>query len=210
MGFQRFRRIRLPLLVLAALLAGCATPKPALEQANHTARLMSLMEIQLGEFRRVHAAAESARLGSIREQQSVVTALETAAALDAQARTSAGDKVQEPLRQKILGDADGVAAIRARALQSEADADKRLDALLAPLPSTRADVTSAQAKVALMGTELPPAERFKELLDFARAIADNVKDNKKKIEEAQAKAGAADGSTKAAAADDAKSVGKVQ
>lgn len=208
MRAQSFRPTGLALLALAALLtlAGCATPKAALDQANHTAGLMSLMEVQLGEFRRVQAAAENARLASIREQRSVITALETAAALDAQARKSAGDKVQEPLRQKILADADGVAAIRARAIQSEVDAGKRLDALLAPLPSTRAGTMSAQVKVAEMGTELPREERFKELLDFGRTIADNVKDNKKKIEEAQAKAGAADAATKAAAANDAKSV----
>lgn len=209
---QHCRRIRLASLALAALLslAGCATPKPALEQANHTARLMSLMEIQLGEFRRVQAAAENSRIESIREQQAVVTKLDAAASLDAQARKSAGDKVQEGLRQRVLADADNVAAIRARAAQSQAEAGKKLDALLAPLPSTKADVAAAQAKVAQMGTELTSEERVKGLLEFAKAIADNVKENKKKIEEAQDKARAADAMTKAAAEADANSVASVR
>ena len=55
------------LLALASAgLSSCATSPVALEQANHTVGLMSLLDKQLSDFRRVQAAAEAARLDSRR------------------------------------------------------------------------------------------------------------------------------------------------
>lgn len=204
--FARTRRRALVALTALLALAGCSTPQAALDQANHTVKLMSLLELQLAEFRRVHAAAEEARLASLETQKAVSVAVEVSAALDLQAKKSAGDTVQEPLRQKILADADALATLQAGLVSAKRDYDKKLAALLAPLPSTTVELTAAQAQAAKMGVNLSRDARTQELLGFAKDIVDSIKANQEKIKEARAQAAKTDTEVTAAVLIDVKSV----
>lgn len=189
------------LLMLAALcLVGCTTSPVALEQANHTVRLMSLMDEQLSEFRRLQGAAEQARVQSLVRQKSKVQLVEETASLDMNAAKSAGDTTKEPFAKKMLADADALAEVKTRSVAQQAAYATKLGALLTPLPSTTASVAQAQAKAALMGRELDPEVRFKEIQTFVTELAENVKANRKKIDEAKA---AADNADKASTATEA-------
>ena len=186
------RRACLLLAVALMGLAGCTTNPVALEQANHTVRLMSLMDEQLAEFRRLQGAAEQARVQSLIRQKSKVRLVEETASLDMQAASSAGDTTIEPFAKKMLTNADTLANVKARSTAQQAAYAAKLDALLTPLPSTTASVALAQAKAALMGRELDSATRFKEIQAFVTELAENVKANRKKIDEAKAAAAEAD------------------
>jgi hypothetical protein len=170
----------------SALLAACSTPQVALDQANHSAKLVSLLEMQLAEFRRVQSASEQARLDSLRRQRAALIAIDSAAQLDISASKSAGDTIREALASKMLSDADGVSAVHARAASAKETYDERLSALLSPLPATTAAMTEVQAKMAAMGTEIPREKRYAEFLTFAKDIRDNIEANKKKIKDAEA------------------------
>ena len=187
-------------LPLAVLTAACSTPQPALDQANHSMKLVSLLETQLSEFRRLQAAAEQARLDSLRQQRAALTFIDSAAQLDIAASKSAGDTVREALATKMLSDADGVTTIRARALTATSAYDAKVKTLLSPLLSTIAATTDVQAKMAAMGTELSTDTRFAELNDFAKDIRDNIEANKKKIKDAEDKAAATEAAVKKEAA----------
>jgi membrane protein involved in colicin uptake len=192
------------LLLLSVLsLAGCTTSPVALEQANHTVRLMSLMDEQLSEFRRLQGAAEQARLQSLVRQKNKVQLVEETASLDTQAAKSAGDTTREPFAKKMLADADGLAEVKARSVGQQAAYATKLGALLTPLPSTTASVAQAQTKAALMGRELDSAVRFNEIQLFVTELAESVKANSKKIDEAKAAAAKADNADKATTAADA-------
>lgn len=192
------------LLMPAVLfLAGCTTSSVALEQANHTVRLMSLMDEQLTEFRRLQGAAEQARVQSLVRQKSKVQLVEETASLDMNAAKSAGDTTREPFARKMLADADALAEVKTRSVAQQAAYATRLGGLLMPLPSTTASVAQAQTKAALMGRELDPEVRFKEIQTFVSELAENVKANKKKIEEAKAAADKADNVDKTSTATEA-------
>ena len=84
------------------VVAGCSTPKPALEQANHTAKLMSQLDLQLDQFRSVTGAAEQARLNSMLEQRKYLDEAAMRVRLTSIIKQSAGDSEEEPLKKKLL------------------------------------------------------------------------------------------------------------
>ncbi len=178
-------------LLLALALTGltsCSTAPVALEQANHTVGLMSLLDNQLTEFRRVQAAAQEARLDSLRRQKATLVRVDETATLNAQASKSAGDTMREQFAKKLLDDADGLAAVKSRSqAKATADADK-LNSLLTPQPSTTASIAGAQTKAALLGRELDSKVRFEELQSFLNEVAESVKKNRKRIADAEADA----------------------
>jgi len=196
------------LLTLAVIvLTGCSTSPAALEQANHTVRLMSLMDEQLSEFRRLQGAAELARVQSLIRQKSKVQLVDETASLDILSAKSAGDTTREPFAREMLADADGLAAVKAGSVAQRAAYATELGALLTPLPSTTAGVAQAQTKAALMGRELDSELRFKEIQAFVTELTQNVKANSKKIDEAKAAAAKADNVDAAATAAEAAASG---
>ncbi len=198
---------RFPAAGLAALgllvVAGCSTPKAALEQANHTTKLMSQLDLQLDQFRFVIGAAEQARLGSMLEQRTYLDEAAMRDRLTAIIKQSAGDTEEEPLKKKLLAAADFMGAMEPSLAQSQKDDKARLDGLLTPLPSTSADMTAAQAAAAKMGTELPRSVRFDELKSSIQDIRDAVKADVKTVEDAKQAAAKTDQSVAAAAKADA-------
>jgi len=64
-------------------------------------------------------------------------------------------------------------------------------------------LTEAQAKAAVLGTELDAETRRKELTDFIEAVGKSLKDNKDKIKQAQEDAAKVKSDIDSAAAKDA-------
>jgi hypothetical protein len=185
------------------VVAGCSTPKPALEQANHTAKLMSQLDLQLDQFRSVMGAAEQARLSSMLEQRKYLDEAAMRDRLTSVIKQSAGDTEEEPLKKKLLAAADFIGAMEPSLVQSQKDNKARLDGLLTPLPSTSADMTAAQAAATKMGTELSRTARFDELKSSFEDIRDAVKEDVKTVGDARQAAAKTDKSVSVAAKTDA-------
>ncbi|HEY6509894.1 MAG TPA: hypothetical protein VIY56_17850 [Vicinamibacterales bacterium] len=192
-----------PTLVLLVLFApfwvGCSTAPVALEQANHTVQLMSLLEEQLAEFRRLRGAAEQARVRSLADQKSSLQRVGESATLDVQAARSAGNTTWEPFTNKLLADANGLAEFKAGSLATQTAYATRLAELLTPLPSTTASIAQAQTKAALLGRELDAGTRFAELQAALSEVAENIKANRQKIADAEAAAAKTDNASAASA-----------
>lgn len=178
------------LVAVPAVLAlgACATPQAALDQANHTSALMAGMEKELDTFRRVNTAADQAMQESLHAQRRKLADDRFQYAVEARARTSAGDTAAQVLIDRMIADAVALATDEAAAAQMVATNDETVAKLLTPLPSTNTAITKAQARMALMGAELSRSTRVDELRAFVQEVRSNVAENRKKIDQAQAAA----------------------
>ena len=175
-------------LAAVLTLAGCATPQVALDQARHGTSLITQLETSLAEFRRVEQNAEEARRQSLADQLLALEEVKGTAARDVRARLSAGDTATGAMVDRLIADADGLAADAAAARAAQQANQAVLATLITPLPSTLATTTAAQKKLAEMGTELSRETQGKEFLAWTRTIKAAVDANKKKIAEAEAAA----------------------
>lgn len=182
--------LRGPLCAVALTLLGACATQPAVDQANNTVKLMSLVDTQVRQFRQVEQAAEQALSDSLQAQQKFSSRLQVPAALDASAANSAGDTVRGPMQAQMLADADGVASAISAFGAAKAAQDQKFASLLAPLPNPSDSITDAQAKVAAMSAKLSLQTRLEELVSMAEGIKKDVDDNKKKIKDAQTAAAA--------------------
>jgi len=182
----------LAFLLAAALvstgLSSCSTSPVALEQANDTVGLMSELDKQLAEFRRVQSSAERARLESLSRQRATLTRVGESETLNAQASKSAGDSKTEPFAKKLLADADGLVEVKARSQSAKLAYASKLETLLTPIPPTSESIAQAQTKAALLGRELDSKTRFDELQAFLTEVAESVKADRKKVAAAEADA----------------------
>jgi hypothetical protein len=165
---------------------GCSTPQPALDQANHGVALVSQMELELKEFRKSEEQSERFLLGSIVRQQKAAIALTQDLRTDDLAREAIGTTRANQIITKMTAFVQGLADNDRQAIAEQKAVDDAMAKLLAPLPSTAAAITETQAKFAVMGKELSWSDRQAELKALAKEVQKNVKDNKKKIEEAKA------------------------
>jgi len=178
-------------LSVPMLLCACATAPEAMQQANHTVKVMALMEQEEAAFRSVMQQAETARKDSMTRQKASLERFKASAALDEQARISAGDTRGAALRDQLIANANEVARVKAQAQTVPADYSKQLDQLLKPLPSSASTLSEAQSKAAAMGQELSTSTRREELEVFLKGIRDSVKENRERIEKAKTDAAAA-------------------
>ena len=172
-------------------MTACSTPPEAMQQANHTVKLLSQMEVPLSEFRRSWSGLEQSRLSTLQAQRELLAVVNLAAERDSLARSAAGDTRIQLLSTKLLANADSIVAAQAKSETATKAYTDKLAGLLQPLPSTTASVTEAQAAVAKLGVELSLSDRGKELNDFVSDVAKGLKANKKALEEAKSKAMAA-------------------
>lgn len=173
-------------LLLAGLaLAGCATPQPALDQANHTVAMMAQLEIELKEFARVQDVAAQARLRSIARQERDIEAVASQTRVAVAVRTANGDMSAANLQAKLATVAGAVGQSDETRKAAVAAVDAELAALLKPLPSTAEKSSAAQKALAEMGSELPRGTRFSELKAFYTVVKESVDTNRKKIKDAE-------------------------
>ena len=178
-------------LTVVAALAGCSTPQAALDQANHSTKLMSLLDAQLKELRRVEKTSEESQQKSLAAQRDFLGRLLATTQLSTAASKSSGDTQLAELMKKMLADADSVAINRGLMASQNAAYVATLASLLKPLPDSASVIAQAQAKMAAMGTELDRDTRTKELVAFAKDVKKSVDENKAKISDAEKTAAAA-------------------
>jgi hypothetical protein len=169
-------------------LAACSTPQPVLNQANHTAGLISEYEGALEEFDRVQTAAANARLRSIAVQERDIAATVRNQDIAATVRAVVGDDGHTDTAAKLNTLADMIGNADAKLKTSGAATGTELATLLKPLPSTAEKAAAAQKAVAQMGAELSAAERFSEAKAFYKVVKAGADENLKKIKDAQAAA----------------------
>lgn len=192
--------------VISAGLAGCSTPEPALAHANHSTRLMSLLDVQLKEHRRLQLASQQSQREALAAQREYLDEMQGLTALSAAASKSSGDTQLADMTAKMLGGADLVANTRRVRAASATTYAASFESLLKPLADTGPTLTAAQTKMAAMGVELDRKVRVQELMAFVKDIKKSVEDNEKKIKDAEAAAAKAAATAASAAAGAAKDI----
>jgi hypothetical protein len=172
---------------LLSLLTACAsTPQPALDQANNGAALMMSLQAEVENFRTVQAAVMKERIAGIKRQQNTMATYEIDFAYDEKLLLLAGKKDVVDL-YKALRDLSDSRIKDEQALGARlAEISASLDKLLTPLPEVSKEVSEAQKAMALLGEQLSVKERITIVADAAKALDKTIKDNKQKIDDAQA------------------------
>lgn len=174
------------LVLLGALcLTACSTPKPALDQANFTASLVTDLGRELKEFDRVQAAAVAARERAMVERLTVVEETDSQARIELAAREANGDTAPQKLVEKLKGITTLVGQEDVKLKTTTARINTEMAGLVKPLPVTDEKITAAQKALVDMGSELPASTRFKEVQSFYKVVKTGVDDNKKKLKEAE-------------------------
>lgn len=179
---------RLAFLVSMLGLAGCATPRPALDAANNTAGLVAEMDKELREFRRVQAIQDRHRKEIVRELAEAVEVSErTVSENNLFGAATAAPSVQATERS-LKAVTVGLAEIDAKAQSDLAALDKRLAELTSPLPATTDKAVAVQKALTLMGSEVAAGVRFAEFQAFYQTVREGVEKNRQKIKDAEEKA----------------------
>lgn len=181
---------RLAFLVSILGLAGCSTPRPAMDVANNTAGLVAEMDKELRAFRRVQAAQDRHRKELVREQaEAIEESQRTVAENDLFGAATAAPSVQATERS-LKAVTVGLAEIDAKAQSDLAALDKRLAELTSPLPATTDKAVAVQNALALMGSEVSRGVRLAEVQAFYQTVHESVEKNREKIKDAEEKAAA--------------------
>ena len=159
--------------------AGCQTPPTfaskdaALKEANHTAKLMSILDLQLNEFRSVQQSIEKARRDSLENQHQVNAQLDENSAFDWIASAAAGGQSFDAFKKKLIENAEALKILKVKSAADNASYKVKLDSLLSPLPNSSTEITAAQAKAVAMGTPLDQKTRLEELSKFVPNFEDS-------------------------------------
>jgi len=164
--------IAIPLL--AAALAGCATPKAALEEARQSSSLMQQMQQELDTLTQARQAAEErriARLDALRTQQAQAQALHD---LDTGIMDAAGMTGHAKLAAAVQALVASQAQVDAR-LKAQSDAiDAQSARLLAAVPDTQAAVSKAEADLKPLQKSPSLVDRAKFLKNFVQAVRSDM------------------------------------
>jgi hypothetical protein len=177
------------LAALLALLGGCAsTPQPALDQANNGAALTMALQAEVQKFRQSQTVILQARLAGVRKLQAQIARYEIDSGFDARVLAAAGKTEAIAMHQALIELSDSRIQDEQALAAKLAELNDAFDKLLTPLPDTTKELAAAQKALATMGDQLPVKERFKIVSDFAKSVQKSIEDNKKKIDDAAAKA----------------------
>ena len=177
-------------VALSLVIAGCSTPRAALDVANNTAGLVGEMDKELREFRRVQATLDRHRKDLLREQaQAIASSQAVIAENDLFGAETASGSSQATARA-LQAMTVGLAEIDSRTQADLAALDKRLSELTSPLPATTDKAMTVQKALTLMGTELSRDVRLAEFQTFFQTVREGVEKNRQKIKDAEQKAAA--------------------
>jgi flagellar biosynthesis chaperone FliJ len=170
----------------AAVLVGCSTPQPLLDQANNGAALTMLLQAEMNQFRAVQSDIAQQRIESVRRQLASLATYQSNAEFDERVKEVAGATATNQLYADLRTLADSRGADEKALAQQLSQIDADLKKVLAPLPDVSSALDTTQKKLAAMGEELSAEDRIKIVTSFAREINAGIDDNKKKIEAAKA------------------------
>jgi hypothetical protein len=176
------------LVLCAAWLSGCASPQPALDQANHGAALTAALHDELRAYRTLQATAASSRLETIKELERRISEYDRSTNFNDRIAKAAGKTEASSLYQTITELADSKAADEAAQTRRLADLKERLDALLTPLPDSATRLAAVQKAMAVLGSELSAGERIRLITGFASDLKSQI-DKSKEAAEKGAKKG---------------------
>ena len=176
-------------IVLVSLyVSGCASPQPALDQANHGAALTAGLHEELRAFRGVQAKVASSRLDTIREQERRISEYERSTSFNDRVAKLAGNTDTSNLYQELSGLADSIAADEAAHNQRLGELKERLDALLKPLPDSATKLAAVQKAMALLGSELSASERIRLVTGFVSELKSEIDKSREAVEKEAKKA----------------------
>jgi methyl-accepting chemotaxis protein len=190
---SRLTFIVLASALLALMLGGCKTPRPALDEANNGAALTVSLAGEIKNFRSAQARVAQARVDSVRRQRVLLANYEAEGNFDERVLKAAdkGDALRLYTALKELSDSR---ALDAKQLQDKLAAmDVAFAKLLEPLPEATKDLTATQKALAVLGEELSAHERIATTAAFVKEIRKSVEENREKIKEAEKTAAGASG-----------------
>jgi len=176
-------------VALSLVIAGCSTPRAALDVANNTAGLVGEMDKELREFRRVQATLDRHRKDLVREQAQAIASSQAVIAENDLFGAETSGSAQATARS-LQAMTVGLAEIDSTTQADLAALDKRLSELTSPLPATTDKAITVQKALTLMGTELSRDVRLAEFQRFFRTVREGVEKNRQKIKDAEQKAAA--------------------
>ena len=171
-------------MLLGALLAGCATPQPVKDTATYTAWMMGKVDEQVGQFRTDREAVD-AKIVSVVAKARVISA-QSRKDFNRLMRTLAAggssEEVELVKRMQALSDAVHADNVEFQAVQAQIEAE--MANLLKPLPSVSPKLAGASSAVSLMAEDRTAEAQFKELQTAWKAVAEATKDNREKLKKA--------------------------
>jgi hypothetical protein len=179
---------RLAIIGLATALAGCATPRAVLDQANHGAALTAALHAELRNFREMQVKVAASRIETIREQELRISQYQRSAAYDDRLAKAAGKSDAITLYQTLTELADSIATDEIAQQQRLEELTKRLDALVQPLPESAATLAAVQNAMAALGAELSPSDRIKLVTGFVSDVRSEIEKSREAADKEAKKA----------------------
>lgn len=164
------------LLVVAALVTGCATPKPVRNVAQRGAATVALAEISLREYVAISDAQLSARMDLVRQDAQYLSEDVHRRELDRLLDQSAGVPADEPIEKKIRE----LAEQRRKVREKEAVARERIAATTRLDPAALGQVpvdklAEARKRFAILAEELSATEWIALAAGYAQQISTDIK-----------------------------------
>lgn len=183
-------------LVLSALLLlggpiGCATSQSALDQANNGAALAMSLQSELQKFREVQAIVATARVDSVRRQQTLLATYAADSSFDERVMRLANKSDVLTMHTTLKDLADSRLRDEQARLARLKEMDDTFSKMLSPLPEVTPKLKATQEAMAVLGQQLSVQQRLDIASSFARDIKKAVDENKKKIDAAVASVPAA-------------------
>lgn len=191
MSFNHSLRIgTLPLAaVVAALASGCASynpPQAVKDSAVNTAQMVQQLDREVKEFSKGLEAVDAYFVDTMR--QSDKTALSLRKALDERlSRAQASNAPELELFNRMKAAADRYERIQVDFVAAQAATDAKVKALLKPLPNLGPQYSAAAKEIISMGERLPNRMALEEGLATLRAVRDNTRENRDKLDKAATK-----------------------
>lgn len=174
------------LAAAAFVFSGCASaPSAELDQANHTATLMSAFNGEMREFRRVQAVIAQQRIDSMKRIRTRIAAYQADDAFDERAAAMAGQDQRANLFKQLRELSDSRARDEQDFNKALSELDAQMDSLLSPLPDVGPALESARKQLAILGDDLPAKDRVEATAQFAKDVKKAVDDNRQKIKDAE-------------------------
>ncbi|SFU66450.1 hypothetical protein SAMN05216350_103450 [Polaromonas sp. YR568] len=168
----------LAVLVASSILMGCATDPHVLEEANLTVGMMGELKGEIDNYRKVQQLEDKYRNDFIAGQRSRISTFSENLKEFTPKLVAPAVKNQAEAYKRLRE----VSEIRAaRIATGPVEVELKL---VEPLPDVGPQLSAAQVATSPLASELGRKERLENIRKFAKDVHDGIKDNLKKIEDA--------------------------
>lgn len=170
---------------LSSLLGGCAGNAPeALRAANLGTKVMSQLNQQAKEVKRIEEASQKAQVDALQQREDLLVTIDEASRGGLAAREAAGDAENVTLLKKLFAERDKVGTRREESIDRSKAYAATTGTIAKPLPDVSVSITKAQEKLAVMGIALDWRTQVGEGQALYDAIKQSVDDIKTKVDKA--------------------------